>query len=130
MARLDADGASAVSAPFAILDATEPNIGATPTTLRFSFNTAGLATGTYTQNVTVWTSDENLPGAQSRPLTLSFSITVTSSGIPGDIDGDGFVNSSDLGALLSQWGTSGSADLDGSGTVDSSDLGILLSNWT
>ena len=130
MARLDADGASAVSAPFAIVDVTEPNIGATPATLRFSFNTAGLATGTYSQNVTVWTSDENLPGAQSRSLTLSFSIAVTSSGIPGDIDGDGFVNSSDLGALLSQWGASGSADLDGNGTVDSSDLGILLSNWT
>jgi hypothetical protein len=38
------------------------------------------------------------------------------------------VSSSDLGALLSAWGTP-SADLDGDGQTGSSDLGVLLSAW-
>ncbi len=50
--------------------------------------------------------------------------------IPGDLDGDGFVDGADLGLLLAQWGGPGSADLDGSGAVDGGDLGILLANWS
>jgi len=51
--------------------------------------------------------------------------------IPGDINGDGIVDGSDLGLLLSLWGTdSPQADLNGDGIVDLSDLNILLSNWT
>ena len=45
-----------------------------------------------------------------------------------DVNGDGVVDSADLGALLSGWGTA-SPDLDGNGTVDSADLGTLLSAW-
>lgn len=51
-----------------------------------------------------------------------------SGGCPADIDGDGEVSSSDLGALLSAWGTP-AADLDGDGETGSSDLGVLLSAW-
>jgi hypothetical protein len=47
---------------------------------------------------------------------------------PADLDGDGVVDSADLGALLSAWGTP-AADLDGNGIVDSADLGALLSAW-
>jgi hypothetical protein len=47
---------------------------------------------------------------------------------PADLNGDGLVDSADLGALLSGWGTA-SPDLDGNGTVDSADLGTLLSAW-
>lgn len=56
-----------------------------------------------------------------------------------DINGDGAVDSADLGALLSAWGPidpgqpidvlAADADLDGDGEVGSADLGILLSNW-
>jgi hypothetical protein len=130
MARLDADGASAPTAPFAIIDATEPNITATPATLRFSFNTTGLVPGDYTQSTTVWTSDENLPGAVSRPLTLNFTVTVTGSSNPADLNGDGFVNASDLSILLAQWGTTGSADIDGDGLVGGGDLAMLLAAWS
>jgi hypothetical protein len=130
MARLDADGASAVAAPFAIIDATEPNIAATPATLRFSFDTTGLAPGDYTRSTTVFTSDENLPGAVSRPLTLGFTVTVTGSANPADLNGDGFVNASDLSILLAQWGTVGSADIDGDGVVGGSDLAALLASWS
>lgn len=50
---------------------------------------------------------------------------------PGESDGDGVVNGSDLGALLGDWGPNpGSpSDLDGNGIVDGADLGILLSSW-
>ncbi|MFO0839931.1 MAG: hypothetical protein U1D55_15575 [Phycisphaerae bacterium] len=53
---------------------------------------------------------------------------------PGDLDADGKVDSSDLGALLSGFGLAAGAtyaqgDIDGDGDVDSGDLGILLANW-
>jgi hypothetical protein len=47
---------------------------------------------------------------------------------PGDLDGDRSVSSSDLGQLLSAWGTS-AGDLDGDGVTNSSDLGVLLAGW-
>jgi hypothetical protein len=55
---------------------------------------------------------------------------------PGDIDGDGDTDHSDLGELLSAWCSSDgdpnwnpNADLDGDGHVGHGDLGILLSDW-
>lgn len=53
-----------------------------------------------------------------------------------DLDFDGFVDSSDLAILLTDWGTLPTnicqrrfADLDGDQQVGSSDLGVLLSGW-
>ena len=52
---------------------------------------------------------------------------------PGDLSGDGLVDSIDLGLLLALWGTDGQnnpqADIDGDGVVDSVDLGLVLSGW-
>ena len=55
---------------------------------------------------------------------------------PGDIDGDGDTDHSDLGELLSAWGSQPGdpnwnehADLDGDGQIGHSDLGILLADW-
>jgi hypothetical protein len=129
MARLDVDGAAGLGSPFGVIDSSEPNIGAEPTTLRFSINTNGLAAGLYTRTITVWTSDENLPGATARPLSLSFSVDVTDPSLPGDLNGDGVVDASDLSLLLAQWGTAGDADIDGDGVVGGSDLALLLANW-
>ena len=57
-------------------------------------------------------------------------------GLPGDIDGDGDVDQSDLGILLAAYSScegdeywNPDADLDGNGCVDQSDLGILLANY-
>lgn len=50
--------------------------------------------------------------------------------IPGDLNGDGEVNGGDLGVLLSQFNTSGSADFNDDGVVDGGDLGLLLNFWT
>jgi hypothetical protein len=50
-----------------------------------------------------------------------------------DIDESGAVNSVDLAAVLSNWGTNGGkyprADIDGDGTVTSADLAAVLSAW-
>ncbi|MCA9285477.1 MAG: hypothetical protein KDA22_09695 [Phycisphaerales bacterium] len=48
---------------------------------------------------------------------------------PGDLNGDAVVDGADLGVLLGQWGSDGSADLDGNGVVDGADLGNLLGAW-
>jgi hypothetical protein len=49
---------------------------------------------------------------------------------PADLDRDGQVNSSDLGILLSAWGSGNVvADINDDGVVNSNDLGILLSAW-
>lgn len=129
MARLDVDGASSVALPFASIDVTEGNVAATPTNLRFSFDTTGRAPGTYNQPVTITTSDENLPGATSRSLSLTLSVTITGSSNPADLDGNGSVDAADLGTLLSQWGADGTADLNGDNIVGAEDLAIMLSMW-
>jgi hypothetical protein len=54
---------------------------------------------------------------------------------PGDLDGDGDTDHSDLGILLADWGCVGSGpedcpgDADGDFDTDHSDLGILLADW-
>lgn len=46
---------------------------------------------------------------------------------PGDLDGNGIVDSGDIAVLLLRFGTGdAAADLDGSGVVDSGDIGVLL----
>ena len=70
-------------------------------------------------------------------LTGGFWVeTVVSQPCVGDIDGDGDTDHSDLGELLSAWGSqpgdpnwNPDADLDGNGEVGHSDLGILLADW-
>jgi len=54
--------------------------------------------------------------------------------IPGDLDGDGDVDLTDLAQLLANYGTTEGAtyedgDLDGDGDVDLTDLAILLSHY-
>ncbi len=52
--------------------------------------------------------------------------------IPGDLNGDGCVDQSDLGILLADWDCTGGdcpGDCDGDGDTDQSDLGILLAHW-
>jgi hypothetical protein len=50
--------------------------------------------------------------------------------VSGDLNCDGLVDSADLGALLSGWGSSGPTDLNGDGDTDSADLAVLLSAWS
>ena len=54
-------------------------------------------------------------------------------GPDADLDGDGRVTGSDLGALLGAWGTTAggprAGDLNRDGRVDGADLGLLLASW-
>lgn len=51
-------------------------------------------------------------------------------GLPGDLNGDGFVNGADLASLLANWNQPGASDLNGDGTTNGADLATLLANWT
>ena len=68
-------------------------------------------------------------------LTGGFWPIATVQFCPGDLDGDGDTDHSDLGILLGDWGCVGSepgdcvGDLDGDFDTDHSDLGILLADW-
>ncbi|MFM1889498.1 MAG: hypothetical protein RLZZ565_255 [Planctomycetota bacterium] len=67
----------------------------------------------------------------------SFSISVLAGGreaCPGDLDGSGAVDGTDLAILLGDWGPCPAkgpcpADLTGNGAVDGADLSILLGAW-
>ena len=128
-ARLDCFGASGLSSPFSVIDAVETNVAATPTTLRFGFNSNGRAPGVYEATATIAVGDEDLPGGTDSTLTLNFSVTVSGAGIPGDLDGNGVVNGADLAILLGAWGTAGPGDLNNDGVVNGADLAVLLGNW-
>jgi thermitase len=49
--------------------------------------------------------------------------------IPGDLNGDGCVDQSDLGILLAAFGVDDGGDIDGDSDTDQADLGILLAHW-
>lgn len=46
-----------------------------------------------------------------------------------DLNGDGVVNSRDLGLLMAGWSGTGPADLDADGEIGATDLAILLAAW-
>ncbi len=48
---------------------------------------------------------------------------------PGDIDGDGYVGTTDLALLLSDWQENGPGDISGDGVIDILDLAILVNVW-
>jgi hypothetical protein len=67
---------------------------------------------------------------KSAPVDMDVAEIAISSGVPGDLNGDGQVNAADLAILLGQWGGPGTADFDGNGTVAAADLAFLLASWT
>jgi hypothetical protein len=65
-------------------------------------------------------------------LSVSMSVTLAAGiGIPGDVNGDGFVNIDDIFYVLSHWGEpGGSADANEDGRVDIDDIFFVLAHWT
>ena len=64
------------------------------------------------------------------------NVSMTGAYIPdsvfGDLNGDGQVNSADIGLLIAKWGPCKGCpeDLNGDGEVNSADLGLLIAAWT
>lgn len=65
-------------------------------------------------------------------LDLSISATEIEPSLPADLNGDGRVNSADLGLLIASWGPCPGcpADINGDGIVNAADLGLAVSSWT
>jgi hypothetical protein len=80
-----------------------------------------------------WTIGTFIPDAATidSPGAANYGCDYSGGGpkCPADIDGDGAVGATDLGALLGAWGGTGAADIDGDGTVGATDLGALLGAW-
>jgi hypothetical protein len=128
-ATLDLDVVLGLGAGVSLAAPLPVAIGGTPATLSLRIDPGTIAPGTLIRDLTVVTSDENLPGEDSATIALRLEITVTPGGNPADLNGDGQVNAIDLGRLLGNWGGSGEGDLDGDGTVGAADLAILLGAW-
>ena len=123
----------------------------------YAINGAGTIVGVANYHAAIWTSgtltDLNtlIPAGSGWELQVASSISPggriagwgTHNGMyrafiltppcPGDITGDGVVNSFDLGTLLSNFGTSVApgtqGDLNADGVVNTFDLGILLGSF-
>ncbi|MCB9839068.1 MAG: cytochrome-c peroxidase [Phycisphaeraceae bacterium] len=66
----------------------------------------------------------------SSPFTPDGSLTILGLPVFADINGDGVVDTADLGILIALFGrTDDIADLNNDGTVDTADLGILLGRF-
>jgi hypothetical protein len=138
-ARLDIDAVGSVAAPFAFTGGAAVNIGSTPATLGFTFDTAGLAADVYEAIVTVDVSDENLAGATADQITLTLRITINGKGAPpcpwdcapdnGDgTFGNGVVNIDDLLRVINEFGSGGgpcdNAPDNGDGTYGNNSVNI------
>ena len=67
-----------------------------------------------------------------QPATITvneFAFTPEEILCPGDLNGDHVVDGADIGLLLGQWGSDGTADFNSSGEVDGADLGVMLGSW-
>ena len=63
------------------------------------------------------------------------AFTIIGTTIPGDLNGDGIVDATDLALVLGKWGPCPDppadcpADLNSDGEVNAADLAIVLGNW-
>lgn len=111
-----------------------PTPAAIQATVAVALNAAGFGTLNMT-NVTLGplTVDLGPPlGVQTVTLTRVRAIgtvTVDPIACPADLDGDGFVGSSDLATLLGGWNSVGPADLNLDGIVNAADLASMLGAW-
>jgi len=103
----------------------------TSTNVTFTWDTTGVAKGSYTITVTV----PPVPGeTETSDNTLIDGIVKVT--IPGDVNGDGTVDGMDLGELGMSWLASvgdpnyvANRDINCDGTIDGMDLGIMGMHW-
>lgn len=97
-ATLDIDGVTGVAAPFGGGSPTlSSGIGSISSTIDFSFDTTGLAPGTYENLVQIDVSDEDIPGESTSSLLLTLQVVVP--GGNADVDCDNDVDMDDVDAF-------------------------------
>ncbi|MGP1345737.1 MAG: agmatine deiminase family protein [Phycisphaerales bacterium] len=93
----------------------------------FAWDVPDVATGEAVLRITARDQPGNTGSFQTGVFAIDGTITPV---CEGDINGDGFVDSDDLGLLLGAFGTSvepgTGGDITGDGLVNSDDLGVLL----
>jgi len=68
-------------------------------------------------------------------LRFLYGVESESDSLPGDVNGDGVVNSQDLALVLGSWGVCPDppvpciSDINGDGLVNAQDLAVVLANW-
>ncbi len=90
------------------------------------------ASGTFT--LEAWVDDATrITESDEGNNKLSRSFSVTAADKPGDVNGDGSINGTDLNIVLTNYGKTGQTrsqgDLNSDGTVNSLDLSIVLSKY-
>ena len=90
-----------------------------------TYTDSGLASGTsYAYTIAAYDTDGN-----ASPTTTT-AVNISTTSVPGDLDGDSHVTGHDLSILLSKYGTSYTlGEFDGGSIVEGHDLSILLSNY-
>ncbi len=125
------------SNPTTMADAIQWSIGGVNNTVADDRSDEAVTAGLWTDQ-TLWISTtaasesiELLPASGGMLLHGPDDYAVNEPpGIPGDLNGDGTVDTADLGILIGQFGTAGpGADINGDGMVDTADLGILIGNF-
>lgn len=134
-ALMDIDALSGGSSPFSIVGGTTTGIGASPSNVTFSFDTAGASSGLHTATFMIDTSDENIPGETLDMIAVVWEVTVQAPppSCDGDANGDLIVDFGDITAVLANWGDTpgpgGPGDADGNGAVDFGDITSVLARW-
>jgi PKD repeat protein len=101
------------------------------TSFTFTWNTSDFAFGNYTISAYAWPVEN-----ETDTTNNLFTDGYVKVGIPGDINGDRVVDSTDLGWLGWAWGAYRAgpnyipeSDINDDGVVDSADLGIMGGHW-
>jgi hypothetical protein len=95
------------------------------------FASPALTNGTHTIKVTVLGTKNSSSTDMVVSLDKVDIIQTAPATLPGDINGDGHVNTLDLSILIAHDGQNYvAADLNHDGTVGAADLAIMLANWT
>lgn len=94
-----------------------------------SFDYAGIAVAASTDAALIGAYQADLTGANTAGAAYVFALACC----PGDVNGDGTINLTDIATLLANFGQTGATwstgDLNGDGLVDLSDLAIALSQY-
>ncbi len=94
----------------------------------FIWNSTAAADGSHTLRVRAYDANAN-----STITSVTVNVDNSPPIKPGDVNGDSNIDIYDLGAMASNWQSSGvsraQGDLDGNGIVNIFDLGILAANW-